>query len=41
MRNKSFSPKGHRQGLISPDCYNGKSVFSMQNDEGKSDLTEE
>lgn len=27
---KIFSPKSHRQGLISPDCHNGKSVFSMQ-----------
>lgn len=23
-----FTPKDHRQGLISPDCHNGKSVFT-------------
>ncbi|MCH5267744.1 MAG: hypothetical protein J1E62_05305 [Lachnospiraceae bacterium] len=25
---KVFTPQGHREGLFSPDCYNGKSVFS-------------
>lgn len=25
---KVFTPEGHRQGLISPDCYNGKSILS-------------
>lgn len=25
---KVFTPAGHKQGLISPDCYNGKSIFS-------------
>ena len=24
-----FNPDGHRQGLISPDCHNGKSMFSV------------
>ncbi len=24
---KSFTPEKHKQGLISPDCYNGKSLF--------------
>lgn len=24
---KVFTTEGHRQGLVSPDCYNGKSVF--------------
>lgn len=27
-----FTPNGHRQGLISPDCYNGKSIFSITNE---------
>jgi hypothetical protein len=22
-----FTPESHREGLISPDCYNGKSIF--------------
>lgn len=26
---KVISPKGHRQGLISPDCHNGKSMLSL------------
>jgi hypothetical protein len=26
---KIFTPDGHRQGLISPDCYNGKSIFNI------------
>lgn len=24
---KVFTPEGHREGLISPDCYNGKSIL--------------
>lgn len=28
---KIFTPKGHVQGLISPDCYNGKSILSAKN----------
>lgn len=27
---KVFTPEGHRQGLISPDCHNGKSMFTKQ-----------
>ena len=34
---KVFSPEGHRQGLISPDCHNGKSVFSLHKKEGDTD----
>lgn len=30
---KVFSPEGHRQGLISPDCHNGKSVFTLKEEE--------
>ena len=26
---KVFTPVTHRQGLFSPDCYNGKSLFTM------------
>lgn len=26
---KEFTPEGHIQGLLSPDCYNGKSMFSL------------
>ncbi len=26
---KVFTPEGHCQGLISPDCYNGKSMFGI------------
>ena len=25
---KVFTPEGHNEGLFSPDCYNGKSIFS-------------
>lgn len=25
---KVFTPEGHRQGLVSPDCHNGKSIFT-------------
>lgn len=28
---KIFTPNTHRQGLVSPDCYNGKSIFSSKN----------
>ena len=31
-----FTPEGHRQGLLSPDCYNGKSIFASMSD-NKSD----
>lgn len=34
---KVFTPEGHRQGLISLDCHNGKSVFSMHKEQGGSD----
>ena len=26
---KVFTPVTHKQGLFSPDCYNGKSLFTM------------
>lgn len=26
---KVFTPDTHKQGLFSPDCYNGKSLFTM------------
>ena len=26
---KVFTPVTHRQGLFSPDCYNGKSLFTV------------
>lgn len=33
---KVFTPATHRQGLFSPDCYNGKSLFTVgEEDEGK------
>ena len=35
---KVFTPDSHRQGLISPDCYNGKSAFNMHGLDG---LTQE
>lgn len=34
---KFFKPDSHRQGLISPDCYNGKSIFTMSKEEGNTD----
>ncbi|MBR1599650.1 MAG: hypothetical protein IJ661_12160 [Lachnospiraceae bacterium] len=41
---KVFTTKGHHQGLVSPDCYNGKSVYldafmklSEQTDDGAED----
>ena len=30
---KVFTPATHRQGLFSPDCYNGKSLFTMGEEE--------
>lgn len=32
---KVFTPDMHRQGLISPDCYNGKSVFTTSEPDDK------
>lgn len=33
---KVFTPEGHKQGLISPDCYNGKSIlFDIFQEEDK------
>ena len=35
---KIFTPVTHKQGLFSPDCYNGKSLFTMgEEDEEKED----
>lgn len=36
---KVFTPKEHKQGLFSPDCYNGKSIFldALQKKDGKND----
>ena len=32
---KVFTPVTHRQGLFSPDCYNGKSLFTMGEEDGE------
>lgn len=39
---KAFTPKGHREGLISPDCYNGKSaLFDVLHEDDGNDQTKE
>ena len=41
---KVFTPSTHRQGLFSPDCYNGKSLFTVgeedEENESSADATE-
>lgn len=38
---KVFTPATHRQGLFSPDCYNGKTLFTVgEEDESCADTTE-
>ncbi len=32
---KVFTPVTHKQGLFSPDCYNGKSLFTMGEEDGE------
>ena len=32
---KVFTPDTHKQGLFSPDCYNGKSLFTMGEEDGE------
>lgn len=32
---KIITPEGHKQGLISPDCYNGKSALNMEPEDGR------
>ena len=32
---KVFTPDTHKQGLFSPDCYNGKSLFTMGDEDAE------
>ena len=32
---KVFTPDTHKQGLFSPDCYNGKSLFTVGEEDGE------
>ena len=32
---KVFTPVTHKQELFSPDCYNGKSLFTMGEEDGE------